>query len=125
MRIAENAKTGPATVIIAGLGTGMMSTAIPVLSVQAGLIREELDGALLTRFDRLMERYGFAVSEVLDGVCQSCNINLSTQMFSQIEGSDDIYICENCGECLRLREEEEEVARGGPAGPAISPRSMS
>ena len=67
---------------------------------QAGLIREELDEALLTRFDRLMERYGFAVSEVLDGVCQSCNINLSTQMFSQIEGSNDIYICENCGKYL-------------------------
>lgn len=67
---------------------------------QAGLIREELDEALLTRFDRLMERYGYAVSEVLDGVCQSCNINLSTQMFSQIEGSNDIYICENCGKYL-------------------------
>lgn len=67
---------------------------------QAGLIREELDESLLARFDRLMERYGFAVAEVVDGVCQSCNINISTQMFSAIEGSNDIYVCENCGKYL-------------------------
>ena len=70
------------------------------LQKHACLIREELDESLLTRFDRLMERYGFAVAEVIDGVCQSCNINLSTQMYSQIEGSNDIYVCENCGKFL-------------------------
>lgn len=31
--IARNAKTGPATVIISGLGVGMLSTAIPVIAV--------------------------------------------------------------------------------------------
>ena len=66
----------------------------------ASLIREELDESLLTRFDRLMERYGFAVAEVVDGVCQSCNINISTQMYSAIEDSNDIYVCENCGKYL-------------------------
>ena len=66
----------------------------------AALIREELDESLLTRFDKLMERYGFAVAEVVEGVCQSCNINLSTQMYSAIEGSNDIYVCENCGKYL-------------------------
>ncbi len=70
------------------------------LQAQAGLIREELDQALLVRFDRLMERYGFAVAEVEEGVCQGCNINLSTQMSSAIEGSNDIYVCENCGKYI-------------------------
>jgi K(+)-stimulated pyrophosphate-energized sodium pump len=32
-RIAEQAKTGPATVIIAGIGTGMISTVLPVIFV--------------------------------------------------------------------------------------------
>ncbi|MDH4198190.1 MAG: PTS sugar transporter subunit IIA [Candidatus Aminicenantes bacterium] len=67
---------------------------------QAAMLREELDDALLGRFDKLMERYGFAVAEVVDGVCQGCNINLSTQMHSAIEGSNDIYVCENCGKFL-------------------------
>jgi len=64
------------------------------------LIREELDEALLARFDKLMERYGFAVAEVQDGACQGCNMRIATKMNSAIEGSNDIYICENCGKFL-------------------------
>jgi mannitol/fructose-specific phosphotransferase system IIA component (Ntr-type) len=67
---------------------------------QAKVIRGELDEALLTRFDRLMERYGFAVAEVENGVCQGCNINVATGMGAAIAGSNDIYICENCGKFL-------------------------
>lgn len=70
------------------------------LQKQADLIREELDYALLTRFDKLMERYGFAVAELDGGVCQGCNINVATGMRSAIEGSNDIYVCENCGKFL-------------------------
>lgn len=70
------------------------------LRKQADLIRGELDEALLTRFDKLMQRYGFAVAEVEGGVCQGCNINVATQTSSAIEGSNDIYICENCGKFL-------------------------
>ncbi|MDR2676164.1 MAG: sodium-translocating pyrophosphatase [Opitutaceae bacterium] len=35
-RISENSATGPATVIISGIGTGMLSTAIPVVVVSIG-----------------------------------------------------------------------------------------
>jgi mannitol/fructose-specific phosphotransferase system IIA component (Ntr-type) len=70
------------------------------LQKQANLIRDELDDALLDRFDKLMERYGFAVAELEDGACQGCFINVATGMRSAIEGSDDIYICENCGKYL-------------------------
>ena len=67
---------------------------------QAKVIRGELDEALLTRFDRLMERYGFAVAELEAGTCQGCNINVATGMSAAIAGSNDIYICENCGKFL-------------------------
>src|SRR5512136_749346 len=70
------------------------------LAKAAAMIREELDRDLVGRFDRLMERYGFAVADVIEGVCQGCNINLSTQMHSAIEDSNDIYVCENCGKFL-------------------------
>jgi mannitol/fructose-specific phosphotransferase system IIA component (Ntr-type) len=70
------------------------------LQKQAAMIREELDKDLLARFDRLMERYGFAVAEAVEGVCQGCNINISTQMYSAMEDSNDIYVCENCGKYL-------------------------
>jgi mannitol/fructose-specific phosphotransferase system IIA component (Ntr-type) len=71
-----------------------------VLQAQAALIREELDQALLLRYDKLMGRYGFAVAEVEDGACRGCNISVSTEMSSAIEGSNDIYVCENCGKYL-------------------------
>jgi len=67
---------------------------------QANLIREELDSALVARFDKLIDRYGFAVAEVIEGVCQGCNMKVSTQMSSAIEDSNDIYVCENCGKYL-------------------------
>lgn len=70
------------------------------LESQTELIRSELDAALIDRFDRFMERYGFAVAEVDGGVCQGCYINVSTGMGSAIEGSNDIYVCENCGKFL-------------------------
>ena len=73
---------------------------IKTLQAQIALIRGELDQALLARFDKLMERYGFAVAEVDDGACQGCNINVSTQMSSAIEDSNDIFVCENCGKYL-------------------------
>jgi len=73
---------------------------VKTLAGQAALIREELDEALLTRCDKLIERYGFAVAEVDDGVCQGCYISVSTEMSSAIEGSNDIYVCENCGKYL-------------------------
>ncbi len=47
-----------------------------------------------------MERYGFAVAEVNSGVCQGCNINVATGLSSAIEGSNDIYVCENCGKFM-------------------------
>jgi mannitol/fructose-specific phosphotransferase system IIA component (Ntr-type) len=70
------------------------------LKKKAALIRDELDVDLLDRFDRLMEKYGFAVAEMDDGVCQGCYINVATGMRSSISGSDDIYVCENCGKFL-------------------------
>jgi len=74
--------------------------ALAELKRQSELIRSELDSSLLDRFDRLMERYGFAVAEVRDGTCMGCYINVSTLMGSAIEGSNDIYVCENCGKFL-------------------------
>ncbi len=70
------------------------------LQSQSDLIRSELDAALVERFDRLMERFGFAVAEVQHGVCMGCYINVATGMGSSIAGSNDIYVCENCGKFL-------------------------
>lgn len=73
------------------------------LAKQMTMMRDEMDQDLLARYDRLMSKYGFAVADAIEGVCQSCNINISTQMYSAIEGSNDIYVCENCGKFLAAK----------------------
>jgi mannitol/fructose-specific phosphotransferase system IIA component (Ntr-type) len=77
------------------------------LQARSDLIRSELDSALVERFDRFMERYGFSVAEVQHGVCMGCYINVATGMGSAIEGSNDIYVCENCGKFLVSSKSEE------------------
>ncbi|MBI4602889.1 MAG: sodium/proton-translocating pyrophosphatase, partial [Planctomycetes bacterium] len=51
-RVAEGAKTGPATVIIAGLGTGMESTLVPVVGVVLGTSRRATWAAAARRRTR-------------------------------------------------------------------------
>ena len=41
-KLSESGKTGPATVIISGIGLGMLSTAIPVIAVVGGIIASYL-----------------------------------------------------------------------------------
>ncbi|MGB9005317.1 MAG: PTS sugar transporter subunit IIA [Candidatus Aminicenantales bacterium] len=97
------------------------------LEQQARLIRGELDQNLLSRYDRLMQRYGFAVAELEAGVCQGCNINVATGMSSAIAGSNDIYICENCGKFLvaakKVKEKEKEKAKKSISPRPAPPRS--
>lgn len=52
--IASSAQTGPATVIIAGLGVGMLSTLIPIMLISAAIIVAYIAGGL----------YGIALSAV-------------------------------------------------------------
>ena len=37
-KLAESAQTGPATVIISGVGLGMLSTAIPVITIAVAIL---------------------------------------------------------------------------------------
>lgn len=61
------------------------------------LIREELDQSLVTRFDRLTEKFGAGVFKIKDGVCQGCMIKLSTSLAATVHNSNDIFVCPKCG----------------------------
>ncbi len=80
--IAENAKTGPATVIIAGLGTGMMSTALPVLFVAIGTILSYLFASGF-RFEEMgLGLYGIGISSV--GMLSTLGITLATDAYGPV-----------------------------------------
>jgi len=61
-KIAEASETGAATNIIAGLGTGMMSTALPILVVGAGIIGSYVMGNLAVPDNELSGIYGIALA---------------------------------------------------------------
>ena len=85
-RIAESSSTGPATVIISGLGVGMISTAIPVGAVVVGIILAFL---FATGFDIAnvisnmnMGLYGIGIAAV--GMLSTLGITLATDAYGPI-----------------------------------------
>ena len=78
-KLSESGKTGPATVIISGIGLGMVSTAIPVLAVVVGII---LSYWLASGFDFAnvsMGLYGIGIAAV--GMLSTLGITLATDAY--------------------------------------------
>jgi K(+)-stimulated pyrophosphate-energized sodium pump len=81
-KIANASSTGPATVIISGIGTGMMSTAFPVLIVGAAIILSFGFAASWHMKDFSMGLYGIAISAV--GMLSTLGITLATDAYGPI-----------------------------------------
>ena len=80
--LSESGKTGPATVIISGIGLGMISTAIPVIAVVTGII---LSYWLASGFDFAnvsMGLYGIGIAAV--GMLSTLGITLATDAYGPI-----------------------------------------
>ena len=86
--IAESAKTGPATVIIAGMGNGFISTVIPVVTIVAAILLSYLsairfDVAHMMSAENLsMGLYGIAIAAV--GMLSTLGITLATDAYGPI-----------------------------------------
>ncbi|HPL76026.1 MAG TPA: sodium-translocating pyrophosphatase [Paludibacteraceae bacterium] len=81
-RISESSKTGPATVIIAGIGTGMISTAFPVLVVGISIILSYLFASGFDFSNISMGLYGIAISAV--GMLSTLGITLASDAYGPI-----------------------------------------
>ncbi len=86
--VANSGKTGPATVIISGLGLGMMSTAIPVLTIglaimMAFLCAINFDVAhMLEAHNMSLGLYGVGIAAV--GMLSTLGITLATDAYGPI-----------------------------------------
>ncbi|MCX6566376.1 MAG: sodium-translocating pyrophosphatase [Candidatus Aminicenantes bacterium] len=99
--VADNAKTGPATVIIAGLGVGMMSTTIPVLAVVVGTLLAFLFAA---NFDFNNVGYGlYGIGMAAVGMLSTLGITLATDAYGPI--------ADNAGGNAQMSGLEEEVRK--------------
>ena len=81
-RISESGKTGSATVIISGLGVGMLSTAIPVIAVVVGIIASYLLAADGDFSNISMGLYGIGTASV--GMLSTLGITLATDAYGPI-----------------------------------------
>ncbi|MDD5644584.1 MAG: PTS sugar transporter subunit IIA [bacterium] len=77
----------------------------PKLEKEIETLRSDVNNDYLNRFDRLIKRCGTAIVDVIDGVCQGCYMNLSTGLTNQIKYKNHVYICENCGRFIALKED--------------------
>jgi len=78
-RIAEQSQTGPATVVIAGLATGMQSTLIPVITVAAAIIAAYFFAG---NGDSAMGLYGVGMAAV--GMLSTLGITLATDAYGPV-----------------------------------------
>ena len=85
-KVAESSKTGPATVIISGLGLGMLSTAIPVVTVGIAIILAYLcaNGFNIEFTAANLSRglYGIGIAAV--GMLSTLGITLATDAYGPI-----------------------------------------
>ena len=85
-KVAESSKTGPATVIISGLGLGMLSTAIPVVTVGVAIVLAYLcANGFNIQFNAQnlsMGLYGIGIAAV--GMLSTLGITLATDAYGPI-----------------------------------------
>ena len=80
--IAEQAKTGPATVIIGGMGTGMISTFYPVIAIVIGTALAYAFSAGGDLSDMSRGLYGIGIAAV--GMLSTLGITLATDAYGPI-----------------------------------------
>ena len=81
-KLAESGQTGPATVIISGIGLGMISTTIPVLSVVVGIILSYWFASGFDFANISMGLYGIGIAAV--GMLSTLGITLATDAYGPI-----------------------------------------
>lgn len=81
-KLAESGQTGPATVIISGVGLGMISTAIPVIAVVVGIILSYWFASGFDFSNVAMGLYGIGIAAV--GMLSTLGITLATDAYGPI-----------------------------------------
>ncbi len=81
-KLSESGKTGPATVIISGIGLGMVSTTIPVLAVVCGIILSYWFASGFDFANISMGLYGIGIAAV--GMLSTLGITLATDAYGPI-----------------------------------------
>lgn len=83
-KLAESAKTGSATVIISGMGLGMISTAIPVVTIAVAIMLSYLFATGFSLDPALISRGLYGISIAAVGMLSTLGITLATDAYGPI-----------------------------------------
>ena len=84
-----------------------------ILEEKRDILKQELPAPLLKRYDFICQRRnGSAISEVKEGVCLGCHMNILPQQFIDLQKGEDLIQCPHCQRILYWvgEEEAEETA---------------
>ncbi|MDY5781809.1 MAG: sodium-translocating pyrophosphatase [Candidatus Cryptobacteroides sp.] len=83
-KLAESAKTGSATVIISGVGLGMISTAIPVITIAIAILLSYLCATGFSFDPALISNGLYGISIAAVGMLSTLGITLATDAYGPI-----------------------------------------
>ena len=83
-KLAESAKTGSATVIISGVGLGMISTAIPVITIAVAILLSYLCATGFSFDPALISNGLYGISIAAVGMLSTLGITLATDAYGPI-----------------------------------------
>lgn len=83
-KLAESAKTGSATVIISGIGLGMISTAIPVVTIAVAIMLSYLFATGFSLDPALISKGLYGISIAAVGMLSTLGITLATDAYGPI-----------------------------------------
>ena len=83
-KLAESARTGSATVIISGVGLGMISTAIPVITIAVAILLSYLCAAGFSFDPSLISNGLYGISIAAVGMLSTLGITLATDAYGPI-----------------------------------------
>lgn len=83
-KLAESAKTGSATVIISGMGLGMISTAIPVITIAVAIMLSYLFATGFSLDPTLISKGLYGISIAAVGMLSTLGITLATDAYGPI-----------------------------------------
>jgi hypothetical protein len=79
-----------------------------ILEEKRDVLKKELPAPLLKRYDFIRQRRnGSAISEVKEGVCLGCHMNILPQQFIDLQKGEDLIQCPHCQRILYWVGEEE------------------
>ena len=83
-KLAESAKTGSATVIISGVGLGMISTAVPVITIAVAILLSYLCATGFSFDPALISNGLYGISIAAVGMLSTLGITLATDAYGPI-----------------------------------------